>query len=597
MTRQDNAQHGRAAQDDLTDWAPLHRYAAPTTAPLPHLPALPSCPRSAGTSFSGPTSHPRPSALQSSIAFSLSRLLSLPTFASFLASSTGYTSFHSYLLTFSSPSLPSLELWGDLCALRRITGEVSADARGMRDTFLVPGSEREVDMSGEMLRETVEGLRKVMNAAVGLEGPSQRLLERLYEQEFEAYVKFRLLSHFKIQLEKRELGQNDVAGLGEAFVLSNPRLHDSPIVLASPAFCALTGYSREEVIGRNCRFLQGDATSEESVASIRSAIADRRPITQLILNYDRAGAPFFNLLCMIPLFDTEGNLTYFIGGQTNVNGTLSSSSHLLLPGLRADGGPLEQVDSDPYSDLSPSRPSSPEPEHASSTSPPDVRLPTAASSGASFSLSGPWSRRRVHSRTSSASIDSTSASASTSANAKPDPLVPSAPATPSMGGRFRFVGRKATKSEEAGSPRMELGQGTVEKRLSDFQDTYSKVLLLRREGRKILFTTSSFLRFCGLPGASDAEVHNSALLHLDLLDLIRGESCAETAELKGRIRAAVDEGRACSVTCGIRVEERKLLSLFKSKSAAAAVPTARGVLHLTPLQDLDRTTSYIALFA
>lgn len=63
---------------------------------------------------------------------------------------------------------------------------------------------------------------------------------------------------------------------GESFVLSNPRLHDCPIVLASPAFCTLTGYSREEIVGRNCRFLQGEATAPEDVSAIRTAIAEHK---------------------------------------------------------------------------------------------------------------------------------------------------------------------------------------------------------------------------------------------------------------------------------------------------------------------------------
>ena len=66
---------------------------------------------------------------------------------------------------------------------------------------------------------------------------------------------------------------------------------DDLIVHANPAFCAATGYSLEEVVGRNARFLQGTDTDPAHVASIRQALAERRPISQRILNYRKDGSP------------------------------------------------------------------------------------------------------------------------------------------------------------------------------------------------------------------------------------------------------------------------------------------------------------------
>lgn len=88
------------------------------------------------------------------------------------------------------------------------------------------------------------------------------------------------------------------------------------------------GYSASECIGRNCRFLQGDATSPSSVANIRRSIANEEGFTQLLLNYRADGTPFWNLLCCIPLRDATGTLTYFIGGQTNVTSAISSNDKL-----------------------------------------------------------------------------------------------------------------------------------------------------------------------------------------------------------------------------------------------------------------------------
>ena len=74
-----------------------------------------------------------------------------------------------------------------------------------------------------------------------------------------------------------------------ATVISNPRLADNPLEVANAAFCALTGYSESEIVGRNCRFLAGEATEPWVTDRIRSAIGSRRPVLVDILNYRRDG--------------------------------------------------------------------------------------------------------------------------------------------------------------------------------------------------------------------------------------------------------------------------------------------------------------------
>ena len=78
------------------------------------------------------------------------------------------------------------------------------------------------------------------------------------------------------------------------FVLSDPRLPDNPIVFATPGFYELTGYTREQVLGRNCRFLQGPGTDPKAVDVIRSAIANGNDATVCLLNYKADGTPFWN---------------------------------------------------------------------------------------------------------------------------------------------------------------------------------------------------------------------------------------------------------------------------------------------------------------
>ena len=100
--------------------------------------------------------------------------------------------------------------------------------------------------------------------------------------------------------------------------LGDPDLPDMPIVYANEAFEKITGYTREEVIGRNCRFLQGERRDEEAHARIRKAIADCQPIEINLKNYKKDGELFYNHLALTPLFDREGNLIYYLGIQYNV---------------------------------------------------------------------------------------------------------------------------------------------------------------------------------------------------------------------------------------------------------------------------------------
>nr|AHZ63804.1 neochrome [Adiantum raddianum] len=101
--------------------------------------------------------------------------------------------------------------------------------------------------------------------------------------------------------------------IGQSFVISDPRLPDNPIIFASDQFLELTEYSREEVLGINCRFLQGRDTDRKAVQLIRNAILERRNVTVQLLNYTRGGRPFWNLLHLQAMWDKKGDLQYYIG--------------------------------------------------------------------------------------------------------------------------------------------------------------------------------------------------------------------------------------------------------------------------------------------
>lgn len=113
-----------------------------------------------------------------------------------------------------------------------------------------------------------------------------------------------------------------------ASVISNPRLPDNPIIAVNQAFCVLTGYEPEEILGRNCRFLAGPATEPWLTERIRQGTRDRKPTLVEILNYKRDGRSFRNAVLVAPVFLPDGELEYFIGSQVELDEeTLGPSSN------------------------------------------------------------------------------------------------------------------------------------------------------------------------------------------------------------------------------------------------------------------------------
>lgn len=101
-------------------------------------------------------------------------------------------------------------------------------------------------------------------------------------------------------------------------ILTDPGKPDNPIVFANNAFLDLTGYDLDEIIGRNCRFLQGAQTDRETVRELREAVAARKAISLEILNYTRDGTPFWNGVFIGPVYDEDGELLYFFASQLDV---------------------------------------------------------------------------------------------------------------------------------------------------------------------------------------------------------------------------------------------------------------------------------------
>ncbi len=101
-------------------------------------------------------------------------------------------------------------------------------------------------------------------------------------------------------------------------ILTDPHQTDNPIVFANKAFLDLTLYEEAEVLGRNCRFLQGPQTDREMVGQMRDAVSENESVALEVLNYRRDGSPFWNAVFIGPVHDTSGKLLYFFASQLDV---------------------------------------------------------------------------------------------------------------------------------------------------------------------------------------------------------------------------------------------------------------------------------------
>jgi PAS domain S-box-containing protein len=123
---------------------------------------------------------------------------------------------------------------------------------------------------------------------------------------------------YQSALEELHLNRRIFRSVTSGISVSNALLPDCPLVYVNPAFEAMTGYSLEESVGRNCRFLQGEDRDQPGLTLVRQALQARREVTAVIRNYRKDGSPFWNELSISPIFNRDGQLTHFVGIQMDV---------------------------------------------------------------------------------------------------------------------------------------------------------------------------------------------------------------------------------------------------------------------------------------
>jgi PAS domain S-box-containing protein len=145
----------------------------------------------------------------------------------------------------------------------------------------------------------------------------------------QAHVPFKSLKKLgvKEELLLKMLCTEQGKGNGVCFVITDFEQPDNPIVYASPAFCSFTQYRKEEIEGRNCRFLQGDKTDKKHVAQIRKAVEAEMECSLELVNHKKDGTTFLNQFFLCPLYGPSDNgkkttrpnkLQYFLGVQCEI---------------------------------------------------------------------------------------------------------------------------------------------------------------------------------------------------------------------------------------------------------------------------------------
>jgi len=205
-----------------------------------------------------------------------------------------------------------------------ILGYAESDLVGNSWERIVPGSDREQvsEVVSNLLRAE-DGYHSI-NANVRADG--ERIVCEWHNRVVtdDAGETVAVFSQFQDITDRREReadGERKTRAMNEAPVgitISDPSRDDNPLVYANDRFEQITGYAESDVLGRNCRFLQGDHTADEPVAAMRAAIDAGEPVTVELRNYRKDGTEFWNRVSIAPVRTPDGEITNYVGFQQDV---------------------------------------------------------------------------------------------------------------------------------------------------------------------------------------------------------------------------------------------------------------------------------------
>ncbi|UZJ57617.1 hypothetical protein CBS101457_006937 [Exobasidium rhododendri] len=576
---------------DLTDWAPSAKPSNEKWAGIGNLPDWDTL--IAGEATSRPNRN-----VQEELDWSLQRLLNEQVFEKLVTTPQGRQKFRAYLVQHCPGAEQRLDMYFDLLHYVQTNRAICQASEGFFDLYLAQDSPDFVHLPEGMSDDFYLLLKKQFELKASVGPMQQHLLQSLYKSEFQLFVRAQLIEHNKVRLGSFRDYENTASGLGDCYCLTNPRLPENPIILVSPGFEKVTGYPRRQIIGRNCRFLQGPGTSPESIQRIRRKLKIGESCTELLVNYRVDGTPFICLLTIIPIHDSTGSLMYFIGGQTNVSGQFIGSKGLQF---------LSEEESACTSNLTPLKDSGVSPTLAQYLQS-KGEATDSGSSGSNASSSGASaSSSSVHSSESGAS------GAHDYFDGHKDKSRTAAPLHDKTRGAMSKLFRLSSKRNMFPLPHSPLSppphtltlagiEGSMRREAHSIEDQidyysalYNKLIIFMRAKQEIIFATRDCLEFFELPVDNVEQIYASPLVHADFLSIVQGSSREETRVIQRSILAAVSNGESISIKTGIKQigTNNKKRVLGSSSTALPSWITAKEkaskytTLHITPLCDRD----------
>ena len=215
-----------------------------------------------------------------------------------------------------------------------ILGYAEGELVGASWERIVPGSDREsVEAVVSNLLRDEDGYHSI-NANVREDGERivcewhNRVVTDDDGETVAIFSQFRDITDRQARADESELKTRAMDEAPVGITISGPSREDNPLIYANERFEQLTGYAESEVVGRNCRFLQGEDTAAEPVAEMRSAIEAGEPVTAELRNYRKDGTEFWNRVSIAPVRTPDGAITNYVGFQQDVTATKSSERRL-----------------------------------------------------------------------------------------------------------------------------------------------------------------------------------------------------------------------------------------------------------------------------
>ncbi|MDP8935715.1 MAG: PAS domain S-box protein [Cyanobacteriota bacterium] len=222
------------------------------------------------------------------------------------------------LVCFANPSAEALfnckaeELLGQVFFGELVVEGSACDIE--MDTDIIPQVGKTEAPGTRVVQTEVEAIRKHKENAV----VEMRVVETEWEGEMAYLATLRDITDRKRAEEMLWLYDRAIAATSTGVTISDATHPEHPIIYCNPAFESMTGYRRQEILGKNCRFLQGSDTDPAAVEIIRQALQTESECKVILKNYRKDGTAFWNCFSISPVRDRMGKLTHFIGVQRDI---------------------------------------------------------------------------------------------------------------------------------------------------------------------------------------------------------------------------------------------------------------------------------------